>query len=312
MYHDSEPLRQGVVVPCTTWDIAYAIRWYYDNQTMEHAAKYLNTDTETAHRFSTLAWIERMLTRGYDMPEKELSSYNRMKATFLEYTANKQQEKADKPKVDIHAVIMAKAMEFLGDIEAKKDTKEDVNWYEFLNTLGVKPTHVNYIMNEIFGALKPLSEEADYSWEPIMADLIRIKKNKAAVAKVGKRKVIKADKVIKGLKFLKNSDEFKIESINPERIVGASVVWVFNVKIRQLACYQVHEGGSLTVKGTTLHNFDPEKSAVRTLRKPEEILPKILDSTRKQCEKLFIGLSTKPLKASGRVNKDCVILRVES
>lgn len=316
MYFDTEPLRTDPN-PCSTYDLIYAFKWYQDNISTEAAAKFLKTDTTTAARFLTLCWTERLLSRGYVLPPKEWVSYRQQREAFDQYITEKAISVSERPKVDIQAAMKHKAMLFLADIEQELDDGKTDEWYQFFYKLdkgnGIRAAYVPFIIAEI-NSLKRITEDSKYliTYDNIIADLERIAKNKKAVAKVGKRKVIDATKVIKGLKFLKKSDEFKIESINPERIVGAKALYFFNVKIRQIAMYTAYEGGALTVKGSTLFNFDPEKSSVRTLRKPDEILPKILDSTKKQCEKLYGALTTKPLKGTGRINRDCVILRVES
>ena len=63
------------------------------------------------------------------------------------------------------------------------------------------------------------------------------------------------------------------------------------------------------MSGTTIKNFDDE-SRVALLRKPEEILPQILNKTEKQIEKVWDTITTKINKPTGRINSDCILLRV--
>ena len=63
------------------------------------------------------------------------------------------------------------------------------------------------------------------------------------------------------LKYALNNDKFQIVSINPQDIIYASELWVFNVKTRKLGRYiaqnidhapRGREGSGLSVKGTTI------------------------------------------------------------
>jgi hypothetical protein len=88
-----------------------------------------------------------------------------------------------------------------------------------------------------------------------------------------KKKEKPADKIIEKLQFKKEDNEYKAASINPIDILGASQLWVFNTKTRKLGCYNATDALGLSVKGTTLINFNEETSIQKTIRKPELVLP---------------------------------------
>ena len=58
-----------------------------------------------------------------------------------------------------------------------------------------------------------------------------------------------------------------------------------------------------------IKNFD-DSSRTATLRKPEDVLPLILSKTEKQIEKVWDGITTKINKPTGRINSDCILMRV--
>ena len=64
------------------------------------------------------------------------------------------------------------------------------------------------------------------------------------------------------------------------------------------------------VRGSTLYNWEETLSRVTTLRKPLDILPQVLNKTEKQLEKLWNSFTTKIKKPTGRINKDCILVRV--
>ena len=76
-------------------------------------------------------------------------------------------------------------------------------------------------------------------------------------------------KLVEKLKYLKTDDKFKIASVQPDQIIGASELWVFNTKTRKLGKYIAknidpkglgRDGSGLSVKGTTIIGFDETTS----------------------------------------------------
>jgi len=86
-------------------------------------------------------------------------------------------------------------------------------------------------------------------------------------------------------------------------------LYVYNCKNKKLMEYVCDSASGFVVSGTSIKNFDKE-SRQATIRKPDEILPMILNKTEKQIEKIWDTLTTKIDKPTGRVNADCIIMRV--
>jgi hypothetical protein len=124
-----------------------------------------------------------------------------------------------------------------------------------------------------------------------------------------KRKAKSADQVVKRVRYQRADTDLKIVSIDPTNIVGASELWLFNTKYRVLYHYVAIDRGGLSVKGTTLINYDEKASQRKKLRKPEDILPNIVQGGPKAAVKLFDSLKTKPAEVNGRINEFTVILR---
>jgi hypothetical protein len=66
----------------------------------------------------------------------------------------------------------------------------------------------------------------------------------------------------------------------------------------------------LSVAGTTIQNFDPDLSAAKKLRKPEEALKAMLACTKPQLKKFLSTLTTTEAKLTGRINEDTILLKV--
>jgi hypothetical protein len=137
-------------------------------------------------------------------------------------------------------------------------------------------------------------------------DLIKIEtKNR----KQRKKKVTKNTVSLSNVKYQKESTEFKISSIPPENILKKSVVYLFDTKYRVLRVLYSNSPDGFAITGTTIQNFDDEKSFSIRLRKPLEFLPIVLTKTKFQIEKQVERLTTKPTTTTGRLNDNVVILR---
>ena len=130
------------------------------------------------------------------------------------------------------------------------------------------------------------------------------------VRKPRKKKKVNPIKVVSKLKYKKDDSDFKIKSILPETILGASVLWIFNVKYRTVMQFIAADDNGLWIKGSTVLNFDEKKSVKKRLRKPEKFL-KELETAGKITQRTLLD-SVKAVKSipKGRINKDCLLLKV--
>ena len=123
------------------------------------------------------------------------------------------------------------------------------------------------------------------------------------------RKPKSSDQQVARLKYCQEDVDSKLVSINPVLIPGSRKLFVYNTKQRRLTEYCVDSTTGLQVSGTTIKGFD-DSSRTATLRKPEDVLPLILSKTEKQIEKVWDGITTKINKPTGRINADCILVRV--
>lgn len=134
-----------------------------------------------------------------------------------------------------------------------------------------------------------------------------------------KAKPKSATKLVEKLKYLKTDEKFKLASVTPDQIVGASELWVFNVKTRKLGKYTAsnidptgtgRDGSGLSVKGTTIIGFNEAESIQKTLRKPELQLKEFKDAGKVKLRKFLEDIATTDTKLNGRCNPDTILLRV--
>ena len=155
--------------------------------------------------------------------------------------------------------------------------------------------------------------------EELMAALDFIIDQAKATRKPRTAKPKSATKLVEKLKYCKTDEKYKLASVDPTLIVGASEVWVFNVKTRKLGKYVAsnidpkgmgRDGTGLSVKGTTIQGFDENLSVQKTLRKPDEQLKEFKAAGKVKLRKFLEEIATTDTKLNGRFNPDTVILRV--
>ena len=66
----------------------------------------------------------------------------------------------------------------------------------------------------------------------------------------------------------------------------------------------------LGVKGSTLTGWDEKTSVIKTLRKPTEQLNKLLAGGKIVLRKFMEEIKCKPKNATGRINKETVLVRI--
>ena len=143
----------------------------------------------------------------------------------------------------------------------------------------------------------------------MLNDVDLYKSAKKAIRKPRIKKEKSADKIVSKLKYQNSSGNFGVISINPIKIVGSSKVYLFNEKYRKLTILYTSSLSGLTVKGTTIRNFEDNTSYAIKLRKPKDILSIIVSKTERQITNALKKLTTKKISANGRVNENTIILK---
>jgi hypothetical protein len=133
---------------------------------------------------------------------------------------------------------------------------------------------------------------------------------KKPTRKARKVKEKPASVVASKVQYMKDFAELNLKSVLPEKIIGANQVWLYNTKTKLLGMYNADNAKGLTIKGTTIQNFNVETSIGKRLRKPDVAVKQVLDGGKIVLKKLLDGLTTKPAELTGRINSDTIIVRV--
>ena len=242
--------------------------------------------------------------------------------------------KKEKPKVSIQDRINEQVSGYIGEIEGKvddfinSDFKEKYDCYAHLNNLGCKAVHARKMrefymkcynetvdvynaeddyLNEAWGHLKPKYHKKIMDFYGVIVDDIdRLIKNSTAQRKPRKKKTLSATRLVSKLKYESEHSNLKLVSINPEKIIGCSELWVYNTKYNRLGVYYAENSvRGLSVKGCTIQNFDSSISIQKTARKPEDVLKTL---TKRTLNKNLKQMKTKEQEVTGRINAQTILL----
>ena len=144
-----------------------------------------------------------------------------------------------------------------------------------------------------------------------VSDIERWGKIKQGEKKARKPRAISVERMVKKLQYKQSDERYKLQSIDPILIPRCQMVWVFNTKTRKLTQYNAVGRNGIMVKGTTLKDYDTDISVSKTVRKPDTVLSKLLNTDGKiAMRNIWNTINTTETKANGRINADTVILKV--
>lgn len=124
-----------------------------------------------------------------------------------------------------------------------------------------------------------------------------------------KRKEKPAGVLVAKMKFMKEDADYGLKSVIASSIINAQELWVFNTKYRKLQVYRANDAKGLSVKGTSIVGYDPEQSGSKMLRKPEQVVA-YATMTKRPLGAAFKALTTKQQAVNGRINEECILLKV--
>jgi hypothetical protein len=146
--------------------------------------------------------------------------------------------------------------------------------------------------------------------DQVIVDGMKLAGEAIKTRKPRKRKTKSADQLIAKLNYAKDFADLKITSVDPKTIIGATSLWVYNIKTRKLGVYHALDASGLNIKGSTIQNYAESKSVSKTLRKPEVTVHEVLKAGKVALRNVLndIRAAEKPL--TGRINTDTILLRV--
>ena len=253
-----------------------------------------------------------------------------------ELSNKKDAQKKSQPKISIQDRLQGKVEDFISVVEGKADDFVDSDYkmkydpYNHMLEIGCKAAHARKMRpfyvdcyNELVDVYNKDDEYYVEAWShlkpkyhkkmmdfygTIVDDLDRIIKNSTAQRKPRKKKTLSATRLVKTLKYQEEFSDLKLVSVNPEKIVGANELWVYNTRYKTLGVYHaVNSVRGLSVKGCTIQHFDEDVSIQKTARKPQEVLEVL---NKRSLKKQLNHMKTKEQTMTGRINAQTILLGV--
>jgi hypothetical protein len=147
-------------------------------------------------------------------------------------------------------------------------------------------------------------------FDSFITDSMEIISTRNITKKPRKRKVKTPEQLVSKLQYCKEDKVFGFSSVNPEKIVSASQLWVFNIKTRKLGVYTAQDAAGLSIKGSSVLNYSLESSTAKTLRKPLETIPEVLKSGKGFLKTFLKNINAKESRLTGRINRDTILVRI--
>jgi hypothetical protein len=332
----------------TNINLMNALNWYHQNFENKDAQQFILEYAkknkipgriDTSGSYLTLGWTCRLLSNGNIIGEKgTLFVTNQLKQVLVaDVPVATAVVDTSTPTISIQERLREKIGEIAGELEGAIDEYIESDFKIEKSPMALmqekaKGMHANKLI-EIFrkrrvqfdevlntddkqlkegysNFTKPQLKKLIAYCDNIILDAMKI----AGEAKINRkpRKVKKKtpEQLVSKMLYLDKFDELNLQSIPAKQIVGATQLWVYNVKNRKLGVYFAEDAGGFTVKGSVLLNYSESKSVQRSLRKPAEVLPEALKGGKIVLRNLLGKLSTKESLLSGRINKDTILLRV--
>ena len=294
----------------------------------------------------TPAWVCRMTLVGLQLNEHEQCIIDEQIANMLKV---KQEARRDKDEVAAESAVAKltiqdhlreKVSECAGELEGMFDdfvaagAKMSADWKPIAQIRGmnISPNMVGTIVDVWKTKLAEFEQvlegtDADLTEgyahlnknqikqcvkfiEQVIADCGNYVQIKKVERKPRAKKAVSPERLSSKFKYQKDFAEFKLTSIAPAQLVGASEAWLYDTKKRKLVHVMADSHlGTFSVKGSAIVGFDTVQTVQKTLRKPAEQLKDLLAGGKPAARKVFKDIKATETKFNGRGNENLIILK---
>lgn len=283
----------------------------------------------------TSAWVFRMLSRGAPVDAEMISrSTTRLLAIKSNDENAAENFKEAKPQnvISIQDRIRDKANEIIGSVEELIDKGGEFSLYDWMKANEIPATyapriaaHYAPVLGELIEATEGKDDQLREGYKHftkkqlearvmffnnLIEDAERYADTTKKIRKPRKPRAVSTEKKLKNFKFQKEDNNYKIASVNPEKIIGCQELWTFNTKYKTLSIFRALDRGGLQVKGTSIIGYDEKNSVTkRTGRKPEYYVDKVLNGGKVALRKLTDEMKNDAPLAY-RINENTILLKV--
>jgi hypothetical protein len=292
-------------------------------------------------KISTFGFICRIVLNGGILSSKDQVWFDAEIGEVKEKLKGFKSVVEDKPKgivINIQDRIRAKANDAIVELEGQVDDMITSGFsansqpYAVFHTLQIKDAQTKFItewakgkrieFDEVMNTddkelkeaysnfTKPQLKKMIAYFDQVILDCQKISGESTKSRKPRKRKAKSPDQLTAKMKFMPEFKELKLTSVKATDIIGAMSLWVYNTKTRKLGVYHAEDAGGLSVKGSSILNFVESKSVQKKLRKPEQMLPEVLNGGKVFLRNVMESIRAVDSKLTGRINADTILLKV--
>jgi hypothetical protein len=316
-----------------------AQKWACDFLKKKHK---LDVSSVIKSQSPTFGFICRIISNGGSLSAKDqIWLENIITKLKDELNAPKEVVVETQPKVvvpNIQDRIREKASECIGELEGQLDELIISSFsansapYAVMHTMEIKGVHTKHIsdwfktkriefddvlhtddaeVKEGYSNFSKPQLKKIIAWcDQVILDCGKIAGEAVKSRKPRKRKSKKPEQLVAKIKVMEEHKELKLKSVPAKDIIGAMQLWVFNTKNRKLGCYHAIDADGLSVKGSSIINFNESKSVQKTLRKPEATMPEIVKGGKVYLRNALDDIRAVESGLTGRLNADIILVRV--
>lgn len=288
-----------------------------------------------------IGWIGRMAVRGVKLKQRTLDAFEKRLQEALTKVPENEKPAVSKPTVSVQDRVAEKASELMYELEKMVDDhgyQSSFSAYDWLTKKQASAALVPHMIRHF----KPIAEEiamlhhartisakgidpqliegysrwtkaevkqAHLFYLKLMGDFDRYLGNVRKQRAPRVKKVVTPDKKLKNFKFQKESKEFRLVSINPEKMFDSDEIWTLNTKYKVLTVIRRADGQSLDVSGSSFKNYDEVKSkSYRLGRKFEDTINEVTKAGKRALGKIVEKLKETTLQS--RSNENTILLKV--
>jgi len=336
-FYGEEPVLKGEV---TESQITRALNWYNymgdEEKGLGWLLEYLRKANYSSEIISGIRsapknrirptdfWTARLILNGAILPQGTMERFNER---IQKASGPVVKEEANIPTISIQERSRRANWNLITDIEEMLDRDPHFSMESFLKDSNASGPAIEAVRKYYAPHLEEVTSNDEQvaeaygprlaMWKKIYSKLIqdcdKLLENKKSLPKERKPRKLKVKSpadLVKRMKYKDKEPALGLSSIDPQKVVGAMQLWVYNTKYRTIGVYNTNSTKGFSVKGTTILNFDSEKSVGRKLRKPEEQLKLFSQQGKVGLRTYLTNIKAKDIKLNGRINKDIILLKV--
>jgi hypothetical protein len=333
----------------TDQEYSSALSWYNYMCSRSDSRTYLETYLKNTNRLIDLknlksvpdnkfiehaGWIARMLSRGVPLTKRSYNHMNLKLVEMLKHSTGKEEKVETKKVINIQDRIKEKVSNFIGLFDEEIDKSGyTISMYEMLEKHEIQPT----LANRVAEFFKPIADEAQELlkkdcnpqlkegfnhltkeqikqraafYRSILDDCDRYAGNVKKQKQQRTPKPMTAEKKLKHFKFMRESKEHKLVSINPEKVLGCQELWAFNIKYNTLTRFIALDRGGLDVDRMTITKYNGDTKTYKLQsKKVKDTLETILSGGKRVVSKTLAELKEFPILQE-RINENVILLKV--